>query len=322
MTRVTAPSRLHFGLLSLPAAGFDRWSGLDGQPGLPVRHFGGVGLMVDRPGLAVRVEPTADWSASGPLADRALAYARRTVDTLPRGQRRSFRVIVEHAPAEHTGLGVGTQLGLAVTKAIALESGYLWSTAELAFRAGRGERSAIGIHGFEKGGVVVEGGKLPGEAHSPLVARLPFPAEWAVVLFTPPGPAWHGGEEQQAFTRLAAAGPSPAESEVLCRLVLTGLLPALASADPDAFGEAVYELNARAGDAFATVQGGRYTGPAVDALVNRLRAAGVKGVGQSSWGPTVFAITSRDEARRLSARFGDVTAILAGPSAGAVVERT
>src|SRR5258708_16452465 len=127
MTRVTAPSRLHFGLLSLPAAGPERWPGLDGQPGLPIRDFGGVGLMVDRPGLAVRVEVGdlgADWSATGPLADRALGFARRVVGTLPENERRPVHIVVEHAPAEHTGLGVGTQLGMAVAKAIALETGH------------------------------------------------------------------------------------------------------------------------------------------------------------------------------------------------------
>jgi len=321
MTRVTAPSRLHFGLLSLPAAGFERWPGLDGLPGLPVRHFGGVGLMVDRPGLAVRVEPAAEWSAAGPLADRALAFGRRAVDLLPPGERRPFRIVAEHAPREHTGLGVGTQLGLAVAKAIAVETECEWSAAELAFRAGRGERSAIGVHGFEKGGLIVEAGKLPGDPLSPMVARLSFPAEWAVALFTPPGPSWHGGREQQAFAGLAAAGPAPAETEALCRLVLTGLLPAAASADLEAFGEAVYELNARAGDAFAAAQGGRYAGPAVADLVARLRAAGVRGVGQSSWGPTVFAVTSREDGGRLSARVGAVPAVLAGGSVGAVIER-
>jgi beta-RFAP synthase len=323
MTRVTAPSRLHFGLLSLPATGFERWPGLDGAPGWPVRQFGGVGLMVDRPGLAVRVEPASDWSAGGPLAERAVGFARRVVETLPANERRPFRVVVEHAPAEHSGLGVGTQLGLSVAKAIGVEIGCSWSSAELALRTGRGERSGVGVHGFERGGLIVEGGKLPGDALSPLVARLNFPSVWAVVLFTPAvGPAWHGGHEHQAFARLKAAGPSPAETEALCRLILTGLLPALASEDLETFGEAVYELNARAGDAFAAAQGGRYAGPAVAALIGRLRAAGIRGVGQSSWGPTVFAITSRDEAHRLSKRIGDVPGVVTGPSAGAVVERT
>ena len=104
--------------------------------------------------------------------------------------------------------------------------------------------------------------------------------------------------------------------------MLTALLPALAIEDVEAFGAAIYELNARAGDAFAAAQGGRYAGPTVAALIGRLRAAGIKGVGQSSWGPTVFAITPRDAAFRLSERIGDIPSVVAKPSAGVVVERT
>jgi beta-ribofuranosylaminobenzene 5'-phosphate synthase len=320
VTRVTAPNRLHFGLLSLPAAGRDRWPGLDGNPGQPVRHFGGVGLMVDRPGLIVRVEPANEWSATGPLADRALGFARQVVDSISPGERRPFRVVVEAAPAEHTGLGVGTQLGLAVAKGVAVELGHDWPATELATRVGRGERSAIGVHGFAAGGLIVEGGKRPGEAVSPLVGRYAFPEDWAVVLVTPPSPAdWHGGRERQAFARLSELGPGPAETDALCRLVLTGILPALVSAELDAFGEAVYEFNARVGGVFARAQGGRYASPVVADVVARLRARGVRGVGQSSWGPTIFVVARRPEAEALAQELAP--AVVTGASGGARVER-
>ena len=63
MTRVTAPSRLHFGLFHVPAAGLTHWPGPDDEPGLPVRSFGGVGLMIDRPGVVVTVRPAVDFSS-------------------------------------------------------------------------------------------------------------------------------------------------------------------------------------------------------------------------------------------------------------------
>ncbi|HEX3152749.1 MAG TPA: beta-ribofuranosylaminobenzene 5'-phosphate synthase family protein [Gemmataceae bacterium] len=321
MTRVTAPSRLHFGLLSLPAAGSNRWPGIDGQPGLPVRHFGGVGLMVDRPGLAVSVERARDWSATGPHAERTLGFARQFVSALSLAEQIPFHVTVEHAPPEHTGLGVGTQLGLAVAKAIAVELGRPeLATPELAFCVGRGERSAIGVHGFNRGGLIVEAGKRPDDAVSPLVAHVDFPSEWAVVLVAPPGStSWHGSRERQAFAKLAEVGPSPAETDVLCRLVLTGLLPAIATRDLHAFGEALYEFNARAGDAFAAVQGGRYAGPAVAACVAKLRMLGLTGVGQSSWGPSVFAIVDRHSVPKVLAQMPDAPAVVAGASRGAIV---
>ncbi|HJZ90759.1 MAG TPA: hypothetical protein VKE40_07780 [Gemmataceae bacterium] len=321
MTRVVAPSRLHFGLLGLPAESRERWPGVDGAPGLPIRHFGGVGLMVERPGLAVTVEGAPAWSASGPLAPRALEFARQAVESLPARERRPFHISMETAPEEHTGLGVGTQLGLAVAKAIAVECGHAdWPAAELAVRIGRGERSAIGVHGFERGGLIVEGGKLPGETISPLVGRYDLPASWSVLVFTPDAASeWHGGRERLAFARLGHLGPAPGETDALCRLVLTGMLPALASADSQGFGEAVYEFNARVGDAFAPAQGGRYASPAVAACVARLRALGVTGVGQSSWGPTVFALIRREEAEAILKHVSDVPAVLAGVSAGATV---
>ena len=64
MIRVVTGSRLHFGLLRPPPA--------DGR-----RGFGGCGLMIDAPAIRVAVEPAAEWSATGPSADRALAVGRR-----------------------------------------------------------------------------------------------------------------------------------------------------------------------------------------------------------------------------------------------------
>jgi predicted sugar kinase len=88
----------------------------------------------------------------------------------------------------------------------------------------------------------------------------------------------------------------------LCRLVLLGLLPALVERDLDAFGEALYEFNVRAGEAFAPVQGGAYASPQAAGLVEFARCQGIRGAGQSSWGPVVFAVVSDiDHADHLAA---------------------
>jgi len=323
MTRVQAPNRLHFGLLSLPVEGVTHWPGLDAAAGLPARHFGGVGLMIDRPGLTVSIEPADAWSGDGALGQRAMAMAQRFTATLPAAEQRSFAVRVEEAPTEHVGLGVGTQLGLAVAQAIACETGHAdWAAVELARRVGRGERSAIGVHGFTGGGLIVEGGKRPGEAISPLVCRAAFPAEWAVLLCVPEDSAdWHGARERQAFARLGKLAPTPAETEALCRVVLMNILPALAAVDLAAFGDALHEFNARVGDVFAPAQGGRYGSPAIAEWVRKLRAAGLRGVGQSSWGPTVFAVVPKEEATQWLHGIGTIPAWVAGASAGAKLTR-
>ena len=44
------------------------------------------------------------------------------------------------------------------------------------------------------------------------------------------------------------------------------------------------------GESFAAVQGGCYVDPQMAALVEWARAAGIRGVGQSSWGPTIWML--------------------------------
>jgi beta-RFAP synthase len=125
------------------------------------------------------------------------------------------------------------------------------------------------------------------------VARADFPEPWRVLLVLPEDSAGrHGIEEQQAFALLADRSRALAQTEALCRLVLLGMLPALAEGDLSAFGEALYDFNARVGEMFAPVQGGTYASPLVSELVAYLRRQGVRGVGQSSWGPTVFALAA------------------------------
>lgn len=285
MTRVEAPSRLHFGLFSLPVAG---------ETNPPQRQYGGIGLMIDAPRVALRVESASHWSASGPGAVRALDLARRFTETLPAQEQRPFSIQMDNYPEPHSGLGSGTALALSVARAIAAECGHDdWPAAELAKRTGRGERSAVGVHGFERGGLIVEAGKQPGESLAPLVARFEFPAKWRIVLIRPQIEApWHGSRERRSFAHLTRNNPT----DQLCRITLTGLLPALASRDLESFGEALHEYNALAGAAFAAEQGGTYADSAVAQLIDWLRQQGIRGAGQSSWGPTVFAIVENESA--------------------------
>ena len=152
MMQVTTGSRLHFGLFSLPASEPTE-SAVD-------RLYGGVGLMVEEPSVIVRAEPAPSWSAHGPSKERALAVAQRIVASgqwpLTTGH---YSLGVDSCPPEHVGLGTGTQLSLAVAIAIAGAAGKKYiDVPEFANRLGRGQRSALGIHGFLQGGFLVEAG--------------------------------------------------------------------------------------------------------------------------------------------------------------------
>lgn len=308
MIRVTAPSRLHFGLFALPAKGATHWPDSNGQPALPARHFGGVGLMIDQPGVRVALQPASAWSAAGPNAERAEQFGRRFLATLPPDQGSlAFHINIAQCPPEHVGLGVGTQLGLSVARALALATGHSdWDAAELARRVGRGLRSSIGIHGFQHGGLIVEAGKTNADAIAPLLVQRSFPEDWRILLIVPSDrQGTHGVDEAAAFAELVHHERDFRRCESLCQLALLGLLPALAERDLPAFAEALHEFNRRAGEWFLPWQGGLYADAATEERVVWLRRHGIRGVGQSSWGPTVFAIERLDVLESLRQRLLD-----------------
>ena len=72
-------------------------------------------------------------------------------------------------------------------------------------------------------------------------------------------------------------------------------------ADCRAFGEAVFRFGTLAGECFASAQGGVFASPQIAGLVAAIRGFAIAGAGQSSWGPTVFAVAADEaEAQRLS----------------------
>jgi beta-ribofuranosylaminobenzene 5'-phosphate synthase len=294
MICVTTGSRLHFGLFSVPGT----------DQSQTARQFGGVGLLVEKPGVQVRAWPASTWSATGPLAQRALAFAQKFVAaSSEKNFSQAFRLQIDFCAPEHMGLGTGTQLGLAVGQALAQAAELDLPTEIIAQRLDRGQRSALGIHGFRHGGFLVEGGKGPNTTLSPLLARVPFPDTWPVLLIMPRNnQGLHGQPEKDAFTHLAQRNFSPEHCDILCRLTLLGMLPALHENDLPTFGEALYEFNHRVGEMFQPAQGGPYGNPLTEALVHFLCQQGIRGTGQSSWGPTVFAILEPDQANHLIPR--------------------
>jgi len=284
--RLEAPSRLHFGPLC--------W-----KPGA-ARRFGGLGLMVERPGLVARAEPAEAWSFAGPLRERVerVVSALRANWPTPESEPPPSRLVVERVPQEHVGLGTGTQLALTVAKAVASRAGWTEASAvQLAELVGRGVRSGVGIHGFEHGGLIVEGGHGPSGGLPPLIVRKRLPDDWFVLLIIPPGRTGpHGQAEQAAFERL----PPMPESLVdhLCRLVLIELLPAVEERDLPRFGAVLTAIQQEVGHWFEPAQGGTFGGQEGNAMIATLKNAGLVGVGQSSWGPTLYGFSAEDAATR------------------------
>lgn len=275
---VEAPARLHLGFLDL-------------HGGLK-RRFGSLGLAID--GLATRLSmrraPGPDDLVQGFEAERVrrLLPALRAMFDLP-----PLAIAVEAAIPPHAGLGSGTQLALALTAAAARLFGQEVGLAGLARRVERGARSGIGLGTFVQGGLILDGGKGVDDAPPPVIARLPFPEAWRVLLLSDGGrQGLSGSAEVQAFAELP---PFPAEAAGdLCRHAVMAFLPGVATADLSLAGPAIGHIQRVVGDHFAGAQGGRFTSPAVAAALAELEEGGIAGVGQSSWGPTGFALMASE----------------------------
>jgi beta-RFAP synthase len=310
---VESPARLHFGLLDLRGA--------------LGRRFGGIGAAAPGVGVRVVVSLADSLQAEGPHADRATEFARRFLafHRLPGGAR----ILVDRAIPAHSGLGSGTQLALSVARALAELHGVTATPADLARAVGRAQRSAVGTWTFAGGGFVVEGGRLPSDDRpGPLVARLPVPASWRCVLAVPEARAgMSGAAEHRAFAEL----PPPDEHEVerVSYLVLMAMLPALADGDLASFGSALTEVQEINGRWFSAAQGGMFAPGAPAEIIRLMRDSGAPGVGQSSWGPAVYAVVDGDAAAaalatRVRDAHGAMTTIFSGrfPSTGASIARS
>ncbi|OAI02643.1 GHMP kinase [Methylomonas methanica] len=264
------------------------------------RHFGSIGLALNEINTRLTITAAESLQVSGPSADRALKCTRQFCQLL--GVPDALNITIENAIPEHIGLGSGTQMALAVGAALNAFYGLGLSVREIAQLSDRGARSGIGIGIFEKGGLVVDGGRGPDTKTPPIIAQMAVPEDWRFILvFDQRGQGLHGEQEVSAFQQLP---PFPqAQAERLCYLLLMQGLPALAERDLDKFGEVITSLQQAVGEHFAPVQGGVFTSPDVAAAMTSLAGQGAVAIGQTSWGPTGFcAVADPQRAAELLAR--------------------
>jgi beta-RFAP synthase len=275
---VRTPNRLHFGLLSF------------GDPTSP-HQFGGVGAMIASPGVHLRHSPAPRFTVIGRHAERVERFARRVAKHYNWPVLPPCQIEVLSAPRQHVGLGVGTQLGMAVAASLASSpEGVPLDIPRLAQAAGRGKRSSIGIHGFRQGGFIIDSGYNEEGQLGGVEAHCNLPADWRFVLAIDTRQA---GLAHSAERRAFASVPPvpPAVTAELRQIALEGLYPAARDADHARFSDSLYEYGAKAGGCFATVQGGPFASRAIAERVELIRSLGFSGCGQSSWGPTIFSLT-------------------------------
>lgn len=261
--RVHASARLHMGFYDLQSSG----------------RFGGVGLALDSPLMVLEL---AREEVSAGVAEEQAALEQ--ICQILRIESPVHMRVLQTIP-RHAGLGSGTQLAMAIAMGLSRLFGLGLQAKEVARLLGRGRRSGIGIAAFAEGGFLADDGKDTAEEAPGLAGRLDFPEDWRIILVMDSAHIGvHGSAEKQAFQTLKPASGN------LRDMVFAHMLPALERRDLLAFGAYMADLQAYNGDYFAPVQGGRYASRDVESVLRWMGLQGVACVGQSSWGPTGFAI--------------------------------
>ena len=274
---IEAPARLHLGFLDL-------------EGGLG-RRFGSVGLTLDDIATKIIAQPANQLRVIGDPSGRVQKFAEQFIAY--KGLACSCELEVVEQILDHSGLGSGTQIAIAVGTAISRLFKLDCTSAEVAVLLNRGARSGIGIGAFDQGGFLVDAGRSPDSEIPPIVSRVEFPLNWRVILiFDKSQRGLHGQNEVSSFATLPDFSAQTAAD--LCRLALMQILPAISEQNIDVFNQGIYELQRCIGEYFASAQGGRYTSVAVAQACAYLESQGVKGVGQSSWGPTGFAFVDSE----------------------------
>jgi len=268
---VTAPARLHMGFIDL--------SGALG------RHFGSIGValneIVTRLTITRSDRPEASGFSEVRVAKQlqSLCVALNVPDTV--------HIHVDEAIPEHVGLGSGTQMALAIGMGLSHFYGLSYSVRDIAQLTERGRRSGIGIGVFERGGLVVDGGRGEHTITPPVLSQMAVPENWRFILvFDKRGQGLHGKQEIEAFKALPPF--SQTEAARLCYLLLMQGLPAIAERDIAKFGEVITQLQKAVGEHFASAQGGVFTSGEVSEAMSWCERQGAVALGQTSWGPTGF----------------------------------
>lgn len=331
MATVTTAGRLHFGFQNLSLA--------------HQRLYSGIGVALDAPRLVVQAVPDDgvrvrdETDPSGQRSSEAVReYALRSTELL---DVPGAAITVRDDLPRHVGLGSGTQLALAVHAAVAVAHDREFSVREAAPALGRGGRSGIGVAGFERGGFLVDGGHPTSQFTTsrpaddewdvpPVIARHDLPDDWRFVLVLPDAEPGRSGENEESSMRSIVESADPELADEISAVLTRRLLPAAATDRREAFGAAVAEIGRLNGAWYTDAQGGVFR-PPVGTIVEELAEhPSISGVGQSSWGPTVYGLTDRqsvDEVRTaarsaLDAADIDGRVLVAGVrNRGATVER-
>jgi beta-ribofuranosylaminobenzene 5'-phosphate synthase len=281
---VRATARLHMGFYNFLTDGI---------------AYGSLGMALDQPSIIVRVfkhgeEDLKVLNRTGVDVADCIKAMEKLFDL------RGVGIEVLSAIPRHVGLGSTTQTILAIAYAVSKLQGLNYNIRDIAVKMCRGRDSGVGIAAFETGGFVVDSGRRiveGGKVMCPAsiedlpqpIFQAPVPKKWSFLLFIP--------RRRRGFDeiseRKALDTPTPLPKDIqheLYKLVFLHMIPSILKRDADTFGKALTKLQFIVGEYFSKYQGGVFCCEEAEVIVNSMLRHGVKGAGQSSWGPAVYGL--------------------------------
>jgi beta-ribofuranosylaminobenzene 5'-phosphate synthase len=288
------PSRIHMGLYDLT-----------GELG---RVDGGIGFSLSSPQLKFTASKSDEivLQNSANLAPELCEAVKSGLNQMQDryGLGGIILTFVEGIPA-HSGFGSKTATVVSTAHAYATIYNNDLKLIEIVGILGRGGTSGIGVNTIYQGGFILDGGhnrrNKPGFAPSsatvgvetpPVLARYDMP-DWDVLLVMPHLGQGYGAREVSFFEENC---PIPTqETEQIARIILSQVLPGVATSDLEQFCDGV---NALQDVGFKAREIGQYGKSLKTNTILQIMASlhelGFKGVGMSSMGPLIYALGPGD----------------------------
>jgi beta-RFAP synthase len=289
--QVSAPSRLHLG-------DFDPFG---------VGRFGYAPIVaIDKPRTIVQTSKLNVLQINSDDVE-VKRFAEKTLEGF---NLDGVKVSVISTPPRHSGFGSTTQLSLSIGKAITSLYDLNVKCQEIIKIAGK--TTVGGLYIFQHGGFVLAGGLKVKPSDDrffekeepmipPLILRLKFPKDWRFVVIVPKTSySLHGDSEDRAFKELRETRPPLKLIHKAYFILASKLIPSILDEDSRGFGDALTQIQFLAGSIYKPIQGSAFN-PLSQWIVPIIKRSGALGLGQSSWGPTVYGFTDdEDRAKSLA----------------------
>lgn len=276
---IKAPARLHLGIIDL-----------SGSLG---RRYGSIGVAINNPCVEILAQKSDRIEVCYGENVECFSPARGIIRHILKkyGIEGGVRVTIKRSIPSHVGLGSTTQISLSIAMSMAKLHGIQASTMEMARLLGRGKVSGIGTAAFERGGFIVDGGvDTKRRSIAPAIFHCAFPRSWFFVIATPDVTR---GLTEKAEAKVFKNRKSKAKADFaknICHLLVMKMLPSLVEQNLEEFGSALTEIQKQVGAAFAPYQAGIFHSRATEEIIEFMLGSGAKGAGQSSWGPSAYAV--------------------------------